>query len=61
MTYYPILKQEWGNYLIIAFIDNQFLTSICFPLVLLDLKTLLGRDWLRKDAVKTEYGNQGGS
>ena len=29
MTYYPILKQVWGNYLIIAFIDNQFLTSIC--------------------------------
>ena len=28
---------------------------------LLDLKILLGRDWLRKDAVKTEYGNQGGS
>ena len=30
MTYDAILKQAWGNYLIIAFINNQFLTSICF-------------------------------
>ena len=29
MTYDAILKQAWGNYLIIAFINNQFLTSIC--------------------------------
>ena len=29
-------------------------------MVLLDLKTLLGRDWPREDAVKTEYGNQDG-
>ena len=29
MMYDAILKQVWENYLIIAFINNQFLTSIC--------------------------------
>ena len=61
MMYDAILKQVWGNYLIIAFTNNQFLTSICFPTGFIDLKTLLRRDWLREDAVKTEYGNQDGS
>ena len=59
MVYDAILKQAWANYPIIPFIN--FWRQFAFPLVLLVLKTLLGRDWLRKDAVKTEYGNQGGS
>ena len=29
MVYDAILKQAWENYLIIVFINNQFLTSIC--------------------------------
>ena len=32
MMYDAILKQVWENYLIIVFINNQFLTSICLSI-----------------------------
>lgn len=59
MTYDAILKQAWGNYLIIAFINNQFLTSICLSTSF--ITSMLGRGFLREDAVKTEYDYRGGS